>query len=350
MARDPTRPKVLHDAKGPCSRLLAAGLALAGLAAIPRSRPIWCCPASAPTTWPIWSCASSSASCAPDGPVAEQTQLSLDGGRRAAAHRSRRWSGPAVARPGRRAGRRAGRPGRTQAAARGRAAVGRRAGRMERVGIAADHDYLVGLESEFAAAVQRRRRTPTTPSAREFNLGSPKQLQEVLFGKLGLPKTKRTKTGYTTDADALAGLSRRPSTRSCRHLLRHRDASPAAHHRRGTAQAVDDDGRIHTTFNQTSPRPGACRQHRSQPAEHPDPHRGGSAHPRGLRRRRGLRVPDHRRLQPDRAADHGPPVRGRRADRGLRVRRGLPRATAARVFGVAAEEVDGEHAAPRSRR
>ena len=41
----------------------------------------------------------------------------------------------------------------------------------------------------------------------EFNLGSPKQLQEVLFGELGLPKTKKTKTGYTTDADALAWLA-----------------------------------------------------------------------------------------------------------------------------------------------
>ncbi|CAO0825093.1 DNA polymerase I OS=Streptomyces microflavus OX=1919 GN=polA PE=3 SV=1 [Streptomyces microflavus] len=50
---------------------------------------------------------------------------------------------------------------------------------------------------------------------REFNLGSPKQLQEILFGELGLPKTKKTKTGYTTDADALAWLATQTDT-SCR--------------------------------------------------------------------------------------------------------------------------------------
>ena len=48
----------------------------------------------------------------------------------------------------------------------------------------------------------------------EFNLGSPKQLQVILFDELGMPKTKRIKTGYTTDADALQSCTRRPSTRS----------------------------------------------------------------------------------------------------------------------------------------
>ena len=60
---------------------------------------------------------------------------------------------------------------------------------------------------EFAGRGQGRRRRRRTPSVgREFNLGSPKQLQEILFDELGLPKTKRIKTGYTTDADALAWL------------------------------------------------------------------------------------------------------------------------------------------------
>ena len=52
---------------------------------------------------------------------------------------------------------------------------------------------------------------------REFNLGSPKQLQEILFDELGLPKTKRIKTGYTTDADALQSLfaqDRAPAARA----------------------------------------------------------------------------------------------------------------------------------------
>ena len=65
-------------------------------------------------------------------------------------------------------------------------------------------------------------------------------------------------------------------------------------------------------------------QHRPEPAEHPDPHRGGSPDPRGLRGRPGVRVPDDRRLQPGRDADHGPPLRGRRADRGVPVGPRLP--------------------------
>ena len=77
---------------------------------------------------------------------------------------------------------------------------------MERAGIAADTDYLSKLESHFAAEVKASAQAAYEVVGREFNLGSPKQLQEILFGELGLPKTKKIKTGYTTDADALQGL------------------------------------------------------------------------------------------------------------------------------------------------
>jgi DNA polymerase-1 len=86
---------------------------------------------------------------------------------------------------------------------------------------------------------------------REFNLGSPKQLQEILFGELGLPKTKRIKTGYTTDADALQGLYAQTGHPVLEHLLRHRDVAKLKSTVDGLLKAVSDDGRIHTTFFQT---------------------------------------------------------------------------------------------------
>ena len=74
----------------------------------------------------------------------------------------------------------------------------------------------------------------------------------MLFDELGMPKTKRTKTGYTTDADALQALvraDRAPVPR--RDLLRHRDATRLqGHRRRACSRRSRDDGRIHTTFNQ----------------------------------------------------------------------------------------------------
>ena len=83
---------------------------------------------------------------------------------------------------------------------------------MERAGIAADRDYFSGLESEFGAAVKQAVEAAHAAVGEQFNLGSPKQLQEILFVKLGLPKTKKIKTGYSTDADParLAGHADRP--------------------------------------------------------------------------------------------------------------------------------------------
>ena len=79
--------------------------------------------------------------------------------------------------------------------------------RMERAGIAVDLDALRDLESDFAGKVREAQEDAWEAiGRRDVNLGSPKQLQEVLFDQLGLPKTKRTKTGYTTDADALTEL------------------------------------------------------------------------------------------------------------------------------------------------
>nr|WP_238581007.1 DNA polymerase I [Streptomonospora alba] len=123
--------------------------------------------------------------------------------------------------------------------------------RMERTGIAADRDYLDSLEQEFAAAVRQAVDEAHQAVGREFNLGSPKQLQQVLFEELDLPKTKKIKTGYTTDADALTWLAERTDHPLPGILLRHRDQTRLRTTVEGLIKTVADDGRIHTTYNQT---------------------------------------------------------------------------------------------------
>lgn len=122
---------------------------------------------------------------------------------------------------------------------------------MERTGIAADTQYLSELEAQFAAEVKAAAQGAYEAVGREFNLGSPKQLQEILFVELGLPKTKRIKTGYTTDADALQWLHAQNPHPVLGHLLRHRDVAKLKTTVDGLLKSVSDDGRIHTTFNQT---------------------------------------------------------------------------------------------------
>jgi DNA polymerase-1 len=121
---------------------------------------------------------------------------------------------------------------------------------MEQSGIAVDLDLLQGLESEFADAVKRAAEDAFSVIGKEINLGSPKQLQTVLFDELEMPKTKRTKTGYTTDADALQGLFEKTEHPFLLHLLRHRDVSRLRQTVEGLLKTVASDGRIHTTFNQ----------------------------------------------------------------------------------------------------
>ncbi|HET7690437.1 MAG TPA: DNA polymerase I [Nocardioidaceae bacterium] len=122
---------------------------------------------------------------------------------------------------------------------------------MEQLGVAVDLDKLEGLESRFAGEVKKAAEEAYDAIGKEINLGSPKQLQVVLFEERGLPKTKRTKTGYTTDADALQGLLEKvPDDPFLIALLRHRDVSRLRQTVEGLLKTVQPDGRIHTTFNQ----------------------------------------------------------------------------------------------------
>ncbi|MBE9938866.1 DNA polymerase I, partial [Cellulosimicrobium cellulans] len=123
--------------------------------------------------------------------------------------------------------------------------------RMEQRGIAADVAYLRELEQHFGDLVATAASEAFAVIGREVNLGSPKQLQEVLFDQLGMPKTKKIKTGYTTDASALADLFVKTQHPFLEHLLAHRDASRLRQTVEGLLKSVADDGRIHTTFQQT---------------------------------------------------------------------------------------------------
>ena len=123
--------------------------------------------------------------------------------------------------------------------------------RMEQIGIAADVDHLESLESEFDGVVTKAAQDAYDVLGKEINLGSPKQLQGVLFDDLEMPKTRKTRTGYTTDADALQQLYAKTEHPFLAHLLTHRDAIRLRQTVEGLLKSVADDGRIHTTYGQT---------------------------------------------------------------------------------------------------
>ena len=123
---------------------------------------------------------------------------------------------------------------------------------MERDGISVDRPYLEELEARFATGVKEAATAAYEVIGKEINLGSPKQLQVVLFDELQMPKTKRTKTGYTTDADSLQSLFEKTEHPFLAYLLAHRDATRLRQTVEGLLKTISPaDARIHTTFNQT---------------------------------------------------------------------------------------------------
>ena len=129
---------------------------------------------------------------------------------------------------------------------------------METVGIAADARVLDELSAELGADVEAARDGAWVAAGREVNLSSPKQLQEILFDHFGLPKTKKTKTGYTTNADALADLwAKTEESGGAGHdflgfLLTHRDRIKLKQMVDSLSATVASDSRIHTTFSQVA--------------------------------------------------------------------------------------------------
>ncbi len=122
---------------------------------------------------------------------------------------------------------------------------------LEKVGIAVDLKKLESLKSHFQKEVGRETKEAHKAAGHEFNVASPKQLQVVLFDEMNLPKTKKIKTGFTTDAESLQTLFEKTGHPLLNNLLRIRETSKLLTTVEGLLSAVGSDGRIHTTFQQT---------------------------------------------------------------------------------------------------
>ncbi|WP_337034778.1 DNA polymerase I [Paenibacillus illinoisensis] len=122
---------------------------------------------------------------------------------------------------------------------------------MEKQGIKANTADLQALGSEFEEQISRLMAEIYKLSGTEFNLNSPKQLGEILFDRLGLPVVKKTKTGYSTDAEVLEKLA--PYNDVVKHILQYRQlAKLQSTYVEGLLKEISDrDGKVHTYYRQT---------------------------------------------------------------------------------------------------
>ncbi|MGP6171153.1 DNA polymerase I [Microbacterium sp. A204] len=127
---------------------------------------------------------------------------------------------------------------------------------MELAGVAVSHEVLSTFSAELSTRTDGIATEAFALVGREFNLGSPKQLQEVLFEDLQLPKTRKTKTGYSTDAAVLADLQESNPHPFLDLLLQHREATKLRQIIESLDTAIKDDHRIHTTYVQTGSQTG----------------------------------------------------------------------------------------------
>jgi DNA polymerase-1 len=122
---------------------------------------------------------------------------------------------------------------------------------MENRGIAVDRKELEKLAVFFEGEVARETKAAHLAAGHEFNVASPKQLQVVLFDELNLPKTKKIKTGFTTDAEALNWLFEKTKHPLLESLLRIRETKKLGTTVEGLIAEIAKDGRIRTHFAQT---------------------------------------------------------------------------------------------------
>jgi DNA polymerase I len=254
---DPARPKAMHDAKGPIHALAAHGLELAGLTtdtalaaylALPGQRSFDLAdlvlrylskelkPADESVTGQLALDLSGEADGEDDGEAQAATALVLQAS--------------AIAELGAALDQDLERRGATALLHEVELPLIEVLAGMERAGIAADTDHFAAMSASLGGEVKSAEQSAYAVVGREFNLGSPKQLQEVLFNELGLPKTKRIKTGYTTDSEALTGLLAQTDHPVLAYLLRHRDVARLKSIVDSLIPMAGEDGRIHTTYNQ----------------------------------------------------------------------------------------------------
>jgi DNA polymerase-1 len=121
---------------------------------------------------------------------------------------------------------------------------------MEKLGIAVDVAVLRELSRAMSVDIDKAEREIYSTVGHEFNIGSPKQLSDILFGELGLPKTRKTTQGYSTDQRALEGL--RPVAPIIDLIFQYRELTKLkSTYTDALPGTIAEDGRIHTDFQQT---------------------------------------------------------------------------------------------------
>nr|WP_029629439.1 DNA polymerase I [Yaniella halotolerans] len=124
---------------------------------------------------------------------------------------------------------------------------------VELTGIGTDRQRLDSLLEGFTNEVEKAQESAFAAiGGQEVNLASPKQLQAVLFDTLDMPKTRKTKTGYSTDADSLADLLEKTDHPFLHNLMSYRDATKLRQTVQGLLDSIAEDNRIHTRFSQTA--------------------------------------------------------------------------------------------------
>ncbi len=122
---------------------------------------------------------------------------------------------------------------------------------METTGITVNATVLAGLNASLTVSASDLATRAYAEIGHEVNLGSPKQLQQVLFDELNMPKTRSNKTGFSTDAASLADLQEQAPHPFLDLLLQHRDATKLKQIIETLERGIGGDGRIHTTYDQT---------------------------------------------------------------------------------------------------
>ncbi len=245
---DPERPKALHDAKGPIDALVARGFDLQGLTSDTALAAYLALPGQ--RSFDLADLALRYLNRELTDAEPASGQLTLDVADDAEVARALAQRAVATAELADALDRDLAERGATELLAEVELPLVGVLAQMERAGIGADSEHFASMSAELGGEVKSSEQAAFAVTGHEFNLGSPKQLQEVLFTELSLPKTKRIKTGYTTDSEALTSLLVQTEHPVLIHLLRHRDVAKLKSIVDSLIPMADVDGRIHTTYNQ----------------------------------------------------------------------------------------------------